>query len=169
MAYGILVLAGILAWRVAPRFRSWAEAASRRRILQAYIFAPLLFLAIDVLRLPVSLYDHHLSLKYDQSIQGWGSWFWDWTKGELIGFVLAGVMLWILYGVMRRSPRRWWFYFWLAAIPIVVFLMFIAPVVIEPLFFQFSRWPTSSRRWWRRSAKWWRAAAWRSRAAACSR
>ena len=138
VAYGILVLAGILAWKVAPRFRSWAETASRRRIVQAYIFAPLLILATDVLSLPVSLYDHHLSLKYDQSIQGWGSWFWDWTKGELIGFVLAGVMLWILYGVIRRSPRRWWFYFWLAAIPIVIFLMFIAPVVIEPLFFQFS-------------------------------
>jgi len=138
VAYGILVLAGLLACKVAPRFRAWAEAGSRRRIVQAYVFGPLLFLAIDVLSLPLPLYDHHLSLKFDQSIQGWGSWFWDWTKGELIEFVLAGAMLWILYGVIRRSPRRWWFYFWLAAIPIVVFLMFIAPVAIQPLFYRFT-------------------------------
>ncbi len=137
VAYGLLVLARFLAWRVSPRVRDWAEAASRRRIVQAYIFGPLLFLAIDVATLPLSLYDQHLSLKYEQSIQGWGSWFWDWTKGELIEFVLAGVMLWILYGAIRRSPRRWWLYFWLAAIPIVVFLLFIAPVVIEPMFYQF--------------------------------
>ena len=136
-AWSILVLVGVLAWKVAPRFRGWAEAASSRRFLQAYIFAPLLLLAVDVLGLPTSVYGHHLSLKYEQSIQRWGSWFWDWTKGELIEFVVAGLLAWILYGVMRRSPGRWWFYFWLAAVPIVVFLLFIAPVVIEPLFFKF--------------------------------
>jgi Zn-dependent protease with chaperone function len=48
-----------------------------------------------------------------------------------------GFVAWILYGVIRRSARRWWFYFWLAAIPIVVFLLFIEPVAIEPLFYKF--------------------------------
>jgi Zn-dependent protease with chaperone function len=48
-----------------------------------------------------------------------------------------GFVVWILYGVIRRSVRRWWFYFWLAAIPIVVFLQFIEPVAIEPLFYKF--------------------------------
>ena len=137
VAYGIVVLVGVLAWKMAPRLRNLAESASRRRIVQAYIFAPLLLLGIDVLELPLSLYGHHLSLKFEHSIQGWGSWFWDWTKGELLSFALAGVLVWILYGVMRRSPRRWWFYFWLAAVPIVVFLMFIEPLAIEPLFFKF--------------------------------
>jgi len=135
-AYSVAVLAGLLAWRVAPRFRNWAQAASRRRIVQAYIFTPLLLLAVDGLSLPVVAYDQHLSLKYGQSIQGWGSWFWDWAKGEFIGCLIMGFVAWILYGVIRRSARRWWFYFWLAAIPIVVFLMFIAPVAIEPLFYK---------------------------------
>ena len=136
-AYGALVLLGVVAWKLAPRFRHWAQAASRRRFVQAYIFAPLLLLTLDVLNLPASLFDQHLSLEYGQSIQGWGSWFWDWTKGELIEFLLAGVLVWILYGVIRRSPRRWWFYFWLVSIPIVVFLEFVEPVVITPLFYQF--------------------------------
>jgi STE24 endopeptidase len=137
IAYGVVVLLGVLALRVAPRFRDWAESASGRRIVQAYIFAPLLLLTIDILELPLGIYGQHLARHYDQSVQGWGSWFWDWTKGELIQFALAGILLWILYAVIRRSPRRWWFYFWLVAIPIVVFLMFITPVVIEPLFFKF--------------------------------
>jgi Zn-dependent protease with chaperone function len=140
-AYGVAVLAGVVAWRVGPRFRDWAQAASRRRIVQAYIFAPLLMLAVDGLGLPVSIYGQHLSLKYDQSIQSWGSWFWDWTKGELLGCLLAGFLAWILYGVIRRSARRWWFTFWLAAIPIVVFLLFIDPVAIEPLFYKFEPLP----------------------------
>jgi STE24 endopeptidase len=137
VAYGILVLLALLTWRVAPRIRSFATSATPRRLLQAYIFAPLLLLAIDGIQLPVSLYGHHLSLKFEQSVQGWGSWFWDWSKGELLLFALAGIAIWVLYGVMRRSPRRWWFYFWLASIPMVIFLMFIEPVAIEPLFFKF--------------------------------
>lgn len=136
-AYGVLILIALLALRVAPRFRNWARATSHRRILQAYIFGTLFLLVVDILELPVSAYGQHLSLKYEQSIQGWGSWLWDWTKGELIEFALVGVLIWILYGSMRRSPRRWWLYFWLAAIPIIIFLMFVTPVLIEPLFFKF--------------------------------
>lgn len=136
-AYGVILLVILLSLRVAPRFRDWAELMSRRRIVQAYVVAPLILIAVDVLSLPLSLYGHHLSLEYEQSVQGWGSWFWDWTKGEMIGVLLTGALLWILYAVIRCSPRRWWFYFWLAAFPIVLFFQFITPVLIEPLFFRF--------------------------------
>ena len=70
-------------------------------------------------------------------MQHWGSWFGDWGKGLLLGCVFASILGWILYGVLRRSPRRWWFYFWLALIPIVIFVMFIEPVWIEPMFNKF--------------------------------
>jgi STE24 endopeptidase len=46
--------------------------------------------------------------------------------------------VWVLYGVIRRSPRHWWFYFWLIAAPIIVFLSFVEPFVIEPMFFTFA-------------------------------
>ena len=35
---------------------------------------------------------------------------------------------------MRWSPRRWWFFFWLAALPILLFVLFISPWFIDPLF-----------------------------------
>jgi STE24 endopeptidase len=136
--YGLIVLLAVLAWRVAPKFRDWAERASKRRFVQVLVFTPLIVLTLDVLGLPTAIYRQWLSLKYEQSIQGWGSWFWDWTKGELIGIVVSIFLVWILYGVIRRSPRRWWFYFWLTAIPIIVFLLFISPVIIDPLFFKFT-------------------------------
>src|ERR1022692_966738 len=70
-------------------------------------------------------------------VQQWGSWFWDWGKGLLLGCLFASVLGWILYAVLRGSPRRWWFYFWLAIIPIVVFVIFIQPIWIDPLFNKF--------------------------------
>jgi len=46
----------------------------------------------------------------------------------IVGTLLVG----ILYGVIRRSPRRWWFYFWLASIPIVLLMFFLQPIVVDP-------------------------------------
>jgi len=138
IAYGLFILLLILRLRIAPRFRDVAERVSSVRFVQALVFTPLILLTVDVLGLPTSIYGQWLSLKYEQSVQSWGSWFWDWTKGELIGFVVFIFLLWILYAVIRRSPKRWWFYFWMAALPIIVFLIFLAPLVIDPLFFKFT-------------------------------
>jgi Zn-dependent protease with chaperone function len=38
---------------------------------------------------------------------------------------------------MRKSPRRWWLYFWLAALPLMFFFFFISPWFIDPLFNHF--------------------------------
>ena len=56
-------------------------------------------------------------------------------KGMLILIVIGGILVWILYAVIRSSPRRWWFYFWLISLPIIVFLSFVEPFVLEPMFF----------------------------------
>src|SRR6267154_3852535 len=69
-----------LGW--AAKFRDIAENVSDKKWIQGLVFVPLLFLTIGVLNLPLHFYWHALSLHYEQSIQGWGSWFWDWSKGE---------------------------------------------------------------------------------------
>jgi STE24 endopeptidase len=135
--YGVVVLLLVLGWRLGPKYRDWAQRASARRFVQVIVYAPLLLLSLGVLGLPTDIWGHWLSRKYEISVQGWGSWAWDWTKGQLIGLLLGTLLVWILYGVIRRSPRRWWFYFWLAALPILLFVIFIGPYVIDPLFFKF--------------------------------
>src|SRR6266481_5398527 len=124
-----------LGW--AAKFRDIAERVSDKRWIQALVFVPLLFLTLDVLDLPVHAYWHSLSLHYEQSIQGWGSWFWDWTKGECLGTAFGIVLVLILFAVMRRSPRRWWLYFWFPAVLILLGLIVITPLVIDPLFNKF--------------------------------
>jgi Zn-dependent protease with chaperone function len=111
---------------------------SRRRFVQALVFAPLMLLTLDLLSLPVSIYGHHLQVQYGLSVQSWPSWFWDWTKGELIGTALGTVIVWGLYAFLRRSPTRWWFYGWGASIPVVLLLIFIGPIFIAPLFNTFA-------------------------------
>jgi len=134
---GGLFLFLILRLGIAARFRDMAENASDKRWVQGLIFVPLLLALVDVLELPVRMYWHRLSLHYEQSVQGWGSWFWDWTKAEVLHAAFGIVIVMILFAVMRRSPRRWWFYFWFPAVAMLFGLMVITPVVIDPLFNKF--------------------------------
>ena len=136
-AYFLLILLLLLRLKTAAKLRDLATRASSRYRVQLLSFAPPFMLLLGLLGLPTDLYGQWLSLKYDQSIQGWGSWFWDWTKGQLLALVLGTLFIGILYGVIRRSPRRWWFYFWLVALPILLFIFFIQPLVIDPLFNKF--------------------------------
>jgi STE24 endopeptidase len=135
--YGIFVLWVILFWRFGPQFRDWAESVSRNRFLQAAIFAPLLILTMAILGLPSDIYENSVERKYGLSVQSWGSWFWDWTKGQFLGILLGIILVSILYAVIRSSPRRWWFYFWLTSLPIIVLLVFIQPLIVDPLFHKF--------------------------------
>lgn len=135
--YSLLVLISFLAFRIGGRFRDWAEAASRLRFVQAIIFVPILLGALAVLELPLDVYSHRLGRQYDISIQGWGSWFWDWTKAELIELGILSVLLYFFYGVVRRSPRRWWLYSGLAVFPLAVVFLFLAPLVLDPVFNKF--------------------------------
>lgn len=132
--YGLIVLIAVLALCFGPRFRDIAERISERRFVQAVVFAPLLLLSIDVLSLPLDIYSHHVRDMYGLSVQGWGSWSWDWTKSEIISIVIATPLVWGLYAFLRRSPKRWWLYGWLASIPFILFLTLIKPVFIDPLF-----------------------------------
>jgi STE24 endopeptidase len=127
----------ILRLGFAAKLRDIAESVTDKRWLQGFIFVPLLILTTDVLSLPVSIYWHALSLRYEQSIQRWGSWLLDWLKAEALGVGLALLLALLLNVAMRKSPRRWWFYFWLIAMPCLFFLIMITPYVIDPLFNKF--------------------------------
>ncbi len=137
VAWGVIVVLLVLHFGLSVRFREWAEKVSGMSFVQALVFVPLLLLTLDVLDLPTSVIGHWLSVSYEQSVQGWGSWAWDWTKGEAIGLVIGVPLIWLLYFVIRRSPTRWWLYFWLASIPIILFLIWVVPTVVTPLFFEF--------------------------------
>ena len=62
-------------------------------------------------------------------------------KDELIDFWLNyGTMLIlvsVLYWLMKKSTKRWWLYAWFLSIPFTLFMMFIQPIVIDPLYNDF--------------------------------
>jgi Zn-dependent protease with chaperone function len=133
----VFALVLILRLGIAAKFRDWAESVSDLRWVQGLVFVPLLVLTVDVVALLLRLYGHLLSLRYEMSVQSWGSWFLDWIKEQLVMLGFALIFALILTAIMRRSPRRWWLYSWIAVLPVVLFLVFVAPWFIDPLFNKF--------------------------------
>jgi Zn-dependent protease with chaperone function len=136
--WDIIVILALLGSGVIRRLRDFAEARSRLLPVQALIFVPALFIVIGLANLPLRIYWHHLSLAFQQSIQPWGSWLWDWTKGEFLTIALAIFVVIALFALIRWKPRSWWLYAWLGAIPLSLFLVFISPWYIDPLFNSFT-------------------------------
>jgi STE24 endopeptidase len=133
--YSFSLLIGFVRSRWTVKLRDWAERASALRFLQAMVMVPLFAISFSLLRLPLAIYSHHVSLKFGLSVQGWGSWLRDWGLELTLVAVVGTIVVWIFYEIVSRRPRQWWFYFWLAIIPISAFLTFIAPVAIDPLFY----------------------------------
>src|SRR6185437_3854966 len=62
--YSIVALLLILKWRLAPKYRTWAEKASSNRFVQAAIFSPLILLTIAILESPGDIAQHWVSRKF---------------------------------------------------------------------------------------------------------
>lgn len=135
--YGFLVLLALLHWHIAPRLRNLAERVSSRRFVQLLIFAPIMLLIIGVLGIPSDIWDHSLERGFGLSVEAWPGWLSNWITNQIVTLIIGTVLVGILYPVIRNSPRRWWLYFGLASIPVLLAVFFLKPLVIDPLFYTF--------------------------------
>ncbi len=126
-AISVLVLAALLRLRLVPRLRR----------LNPVLIIAIVVLLTALFDLPAEMYGHSMSLRYHISIQPWLSWFWDWTKAQLVSLVIAVIVLIPFYALLRRSPRRWWMYAWLVSLPVMLFGAYADPLILEPLFNRF--------------------------------
>ncbi|HEV2348484.1 MAG TPA: M48 family metallopeptidase [Terriglobia bacterium] len=128
-------------WRakVVVAYRHWARRASSRHFVQCLIFVPLFFVTASLIEFPLDYYSGFaLEKRFGFSNQTFLSWLGDWGKALVITVVSGVFVVWILYSVIRRSPRRWWFYFWLVTIPLTLGMILIEPLVLDPLFYKFT-------------------------------
>jgi STE24 endopeptidase len=135
--WGILQIVLLLALGVPAWMRNVVESVTKSRWVQCFLFVFLFLLAIALLDVPLRIYGHHLGLAYGLSVQGWGSWALDWAKSFLISWLVTGLLVMVLFWIIRRSLERWWFWFWIPTMAAVLFGIFLSPVLVDPLFNNF--------------------------------
>ncbi|MCZ0069729.1 M48 family metallopeptidase [Bacillus sonorensis] len=128
----ILLIAGL-----SQKMKHWAEHTSKRRVIQiaAYVFG--LFLIVTAASLPLDWISYRFSLDYGISTQTTASWIKDQVIDFWISFPLTAGAVIVFYWLMKRHEKRWWLYAWCLTVPVTLFLFFLQPVVIDPLYNDF--------------------------------
>jgi len=137
-AWTILVLLLVLFWRWPAALRNWAERITPNRWLQGLIFLPIAILFLSLVSLPLDIYSQHIERAYGLSVQSWPSWSLDQLKGLGLSLLAMTPLLLLLFWIIRVAPRKWWLWFWLCTLPVIVFAVFISPIWIDPIFNHFS-------------------------------
>ena len=135
--WGVLQLILLLWLGVIRRFQQAVVRLFNNRWLQGYGFLLLFLLATTLLSLPLDVYGQWMRRSYGLSVQSWASWAADQAKSFGLAWLIGGLLVMLLFLIIRRFPRRWWLVFWLAMIPISLAGVFATPYVIDPLFNKF--------------------------------
>jgi len=130
---GIGVLAIILFAGFSARFRNWASAV-KMRFFALWVFAVIFSIAEYVLNLPFSIYrSYFVEARYGFMNQTFMQWWGEDLLGLLVGLIFIIIPVWFFYWLVGKY-RRWWLWFSLGAMPLLVVAVIIIPIFISPLF-----------------------------------
>jgi STE24 endopeptidase len=105
--------------------------------LSVFMYLLLLLVIGKVLGIGLDFYGFRLERRYKLSNQRFRSWVWDEAKSFLIGLVMGGVVVELLYFTIRQWPQNWWLLAWAALMVLFVVLGQLEPVVLFPIFNKF--------------------------------
>src|SRR5258708_18656944 len=105
--------------------------------LSLFVYLLLLLVISKALGMGLDYYGFSLERRFGLSTQKLRSWVWDEVKGFLVGLVLGGVVVEVLYFTLRQCPQHWLEL--TSALFMVLFIVLaqLAPVVLFPIFYKF--------------------------------
>jgi len=105
--------------------------------LSVFMYVLLLMGISKALAIGLDYYGFRLERSYKLSTQRIRSWIWDEFKGFLVGLVMAGIVVELLYFTIRQCPQNWWVLAWALFMGLFIVLAQLAPVVLFPIFYKF--------------------------------
>lgn len=133
---GLLVLLCLFSG-VFPWYDHLVRSVTSDPISEGLLFFALLALLQIIIGLPFSLYRNFvLEARFEFNRMSFGLWCTDLVKSLLVG----GVLFFLLVGgsllLVQTFPQSWWLWVWGFWGLLTLFLLYLSPVLIEPLFFK---------------------------------
>ena len=150
---GVFLFGGGLAWydrgvtAVVQRLAggAWRDLGTapgphpQRFILQGVLFLAGIVLLEALLEVPFSLYaTFRVEARHGFNRMTRRLWLGDLVKGLLVSLTIATLIASGALWLIGRSPEHWWLWVWGFFLLAGIFLMYISPYVIEPLFHKFT-------------------------------
>jgi Zn-dependent protease with chaperone function len=138
IAWGIAIPVVLLFTGFSARIRSLAQRIGRKWFFTVALYLVLFSILSFLIDLPLSYYEEFVrEHAYGMSNQTLSKWMGDSLKGLGVGLVMSVLFGWVPFLFLKKSPRRWWLYTGLMAVPFLCLVLLIAPIWIAPLFNKF--------------------------------
>jgi STE24 endopeptidase len=137
--YDSVLLLVFLFTPLLPRYDGWISSLSGSFLVQGVLFMLLLTLAQDVLEMPFSLYSTFgLENRYGFNTTTLKLWLNDLFKSTLLSTLLLAILCSAALLLVQHSPQLWWLWVWCFFAAFSITMMYLSPVLIEPLFSKFA-------------------------------
>jgi STE24 endopeptidase len=119
-------------------FRDIAMRMSKHLFAQVAVALLLVSISLFVFLLPLNLFagfwlEHHFGLSKQTLLH----WFGDRGKGLLVNFLVSFIVVFLFYFLVRQFPNLWPVILGAVNVPLIIVLVYIAPIVIDPVFNKF--------------------------------
>ena len=109
---------------------------------QVLVYFLILILSYEVLTAPLAYYGGFvLPHRYGLSTMTLKGWLGDLLKGLVLGLVLEGLAIELVYALLAFQPDSWWLWVAIVMLFFSVIMANLAPVLIMPLFYKFQPLP----------------------------
>ncbi len=116
----------------------WVSSLTGSFIGNGIIFALVLFYIETIIDIPFSLYrNFQIENRYGFNTMTLRLWVTDLLKSVAIATVLSSLVVFIALAIIQASPYWWWLWVWAFLLVFGIFIMYLSPTLIEPLFFKF--------------------------------
>ncbi|RJR21835.1 MAG: M48 family peptidase [Nitrospiraceae bacterium] len=120
-------------------YNSWVISLDYSFILTGIVFFLLMTYAETIISVPFSLYStFKIENKYGFNTMTFKLWVTDTIKSLVISTILMGLLIAAGLFIIQKSPDLWWLWVWCFFLVFGIFMMYISPYVIEPLFHKFT-------------------------------
>jgi STE24 endopeptidase len=117
------------------------ERLGERPLRGAALAGAGLSLGLALATAPFGVAAHERAVDVGLSTQDIGGWLSDWTKSAAIGATLTAGAATLAIALIRRYPRRWWIAATAAVVAFEVLFVYVAPVLLAPIFNKFTPLP----------------------------
>jgi STE24 endopeptidase len=120
-------------------YANWINSFGLSFVLQGAGFFLILSFVSTVVSIPFSLYKtFRIENRYGFNTMTPALWLTDLVKSFFLSALILGIVLFAGLYIVRQSPDYWWLLVWGFFFILSIFLMYISPYVIEPLFNKFT-------------------------------
>lgn len=108
-------------------------------LLRGVAFVAILTVIMSAIELPFDLYrTFGIESRFGFNKMTLGMFFGDLLKQSAVGAILGLPLLLAVLWLMAGMGEAWWLYVWLVAIAFILFVQFIDPMLIKPIFNKFT-------------------------------